>query len=34
LYLDALASRPAPPEALLTRAIPGSTVRRPDTVGV
>ena len=34
LYLDALASRPAPPEALPTRAIPGSTVRRPDTVGV
>jgi hypothetical protein len=34
LYLDSLASRPAPPEVLLTRAIPGSTVRRPDTVGV
>jgi hypothetical protein len=34
LYLHALASRPAPEELLATRPIPGSTVRRPDTVGV
>jgi hypothetical protein len=34
LYLDVLASRSAPPEGKLSRAIPGRAVRRPDTVGV
>jgi hypothetical protein len=34
LYLDGLASRPAPAELAAARAISGSTVRRPDTVGV
>jgi Glycosyltransferase like family 2 len=34
LYIDALASRPAPAEVLLGTAVPGRTVRRADTVGV
>jgi hypothetical protein len=34
LYLDTLASRPAPPEPVASGAIPGRTIRHADTVGV
>jgi hypothetical protein len=34
LYLETLASRPAPPEPVLGAAIPGTTMRHADTVGV
>ncbi|MFC0681684.1 glycosyltransferase family 2 protein [Lysobacter korlensis] len=34
LYLDSLASRPAPVELIAGRGVPGTTVRHADTVGV